>query len=65
MPTKIFVTEHDESVYMNEAGTSFSLTQDAEHPQLAQYGYEGTLDDGIDKFMQKMKDQIGERVYIE
>ena len=66
MPTKVFVTVDDEPVYSNEAQTSFTITPDAEHHQLAQYSYQGTLDDeGIDTFMKRIHEQIGKKVFIE
>jgi hypothetical protein len=62
MPTKLFITEDDEPVFMSHDGEKFSTKRDAQHPQIAAFIYPGSPGNDITDFVEKMEDQIGKKV---
>jgi hypothetical protein len=62
MPTKLFITEDDEPVFMSQTGDRFSTKRDAEHPKIAAFTYHGLPGDRFTEFIEKMEKQIGKKV---
>jgi hypothetical protein len=62
MPTKLFVTEDAEPVFMSHDGDKFSTTRDAQHPKIAAFSYPGTPGNSITDFVEKMEKQLGKKV---
>jgi hypothetical protein len=62
MPTKLFITEDDEPVFMSQTGDRFSTKRDAEHPQIAALTYHGIPGDRIADFIEQIEKQIGKKV---
>jgi hypothetical protein len=62
MPTKLFITEDNEPVFMSQIGDRFSTKRDAEHPRIAAFIHPGIPGNSVSDFVPKMEMQIGKKV---